>query len=141
MDWNNSDIYSEITFFRFILFQSGKTWSFYDSCNCNELNKYRSNSLYEICFHTHLAFNVNNYAKYMGFNKYHIPNCIVCKNYVTSYNNSGKICKLYKVLQIEKSYNFDTSRAKECQYFTFNQEEYNREAQNIGTIQYDEFLK
>lgn len=81
-------------------------------------------SLYEVCFHTSVALGIYEYAKYLGYEKFHIPNCLLCKNYVDSYSGTGKICRYYKHLQIPRFEDFDTSRAKDCSCYTFNQEEY-----------------
>ena len=42
-------------------------------------------------------------------------------NYVDSYNLDGKICRLYKHLQIPHYQTIDTSRAAECKYFQIDQ--------------------
>lgn len=127
----------EIEFSRYVLYRSGKVRCFRDGCKCKDLKKLDRNSLYEACFHTYYSFGIHEFAKYLGYSKYHIPNCVLCKNYVDNYNGSGKICKNYKYLQISQYKYFDTSRAKTCCCFTFNQEEYEQELQSVG-IPYDE---
>lgn len=77
----------------------------------------------EICFHTSVSLGIYEQARYIGFQKYKIPNCILCKNYVDCYNGIGKICRMYKKLQISKIDKFDTARAKTCKYFNVDQEE------------------
>ena len=49
-----------------------------------------------------------------------------------------KICRLYKYLQISRNEKFDTSRAKECRCYTFNQEEYERMIQEGVNAPFDE---
>lgn len=40
------------------------------------------------------------YLKCLGFQKFGIYNCLLCKNYVTSYSGGEKLCRLYKYLAI-----------------------------------------
>lgn len=125
-DYNNKHISSEIALSRFLLFKSGKTHCERDLCNCKDYKTPSRSSLYEICFHTTDAFNVYEYAKYLAYDKFHIPNCLLCKNYVDSYNGTGKICRLYKYLQLPKYEKLDTSRARNCHRFYFNQNEHDK---------------
>lgn len=111
-DDNNENVCSEIEFVRYSLFRSGKSRCYQDSCNCKELRK-TNNSLLDICFHTPVSFGIYDYSKYIGYQKHGIKNCILCENYVESYDDSGHICKLYKYLQIpryEKLDNFKSER-------------------------------
>ena len=125
-DNNNSEISSNIEFVRYVLYQSGKSRCFQDRCNCKQLRK--SNiSLFEMCFHTSVNLDIYEYAKYIGYKKYGIKNCFVCKNYVSSYNGDGYICCLYKHLGISRYEPFDTSRAKTCHRFDLNKEEMEEE--------------
>ena len=125
-DFNNDRINRNIEFSRFVLYKSGKTRCYQDGCKCKELRRSSPYSLYEVCFHTSVAFGIYEYAKYLGYEKFHIPNCLLCKNYVDSYSGTGKICRYYKHLQIPRFEDFDTSRAKDCSCYTFNQEEYDQ---------------
>lgn len=125
-DQNNNHVNCEIGFFRYVLFQSGKTCCYEDTCQCKALRKSSPYALYEVCFHTPVGFNLYEYAKYLGYDKFHIPNCTVCQNYVDSYTGMNKICKLYKVLKLSLTEKFDTSRAKDCRYFRFNQAEHDQ---------------
>lgn len=77
----------------------------------------------EICIHTSVSFGLYEQVRYIGFQKFKIPNCILCKNYVDSYSGMGKICRMYKYLQIPQYESFDTARAKTCRYFAIEQEE------------------
>ena len=122
-DYKNNKIDNEIEFVRYILYKSGKTQCFQDVCNCKNLKKSKLSSLLEICFHTSVSLGIYEQARYIGFQKYKIPNCILCKNYVDCYNGIGKICRMYKKLQISKIDKFDTARAKTCKYFNVDQEE------------------
>ena len=120
IDYENNLISNEIDFVRYILYKSGKTQCFQDYCNCKNLAKSRPSSLFEICVHTPVAFGIYEFVKYIGFQKFRIPNCILCKNYVDSYYDTDKICRLYKYLHIPCDDTFDTSRAKTCRYFTID---------------------
>ena len=123
-DYNNTEIHCEIEFSRYVLYQSGKTRCFQDYCDCKNIAKSSRYSICEICFHTPCAFGIYDIAKYLGYAKHPIANCMLCKNYVESYNGTGKICRLYKFLQLPQDKNHDTSRAKTCPRYMFNQEEY-----------------
>ena len=125
-DYDNDHMNIEIEFSRYILFRSGKTRCYQDGCNCKEMKRSSPFSLYEVCFHTPVAFDIYEYAKYLGYDKFRIQNCLLCKNYVDSYNGTGKICRLYRHLQIPQYEDFDTSRAKDCRCYTFNQEEHDQ---------------
>lgn len=122
-DYKNSHISNEIEFVRYILYKSGKTQCFQDVCDCKNLVKSKTSSLLEICIHTSVSFGLYEQVRYIGFQKFKIPNCILCKNYVDSYSGMGKICRLYKYLQIPRYESFDTARAKTCRYFAIEQEE------------------
>ena len=137
-DHKNESKSIEIEFSRYVLYKSGKTRCFQDYCKCKELRRSSQYSLYEVCFHTPVSFDIYEYAKYLGFDKFHIPNCLLCKNYVNSYNGIEKICKLYKHLQISRNEKFDTSRAKECHCYTFNQEEYELQMQRGIDVPFNE---
>lgn len=137
-DHNNNCINLEIEFSRYVLFKSGKTRCYQDHCNCKDLKKSSQYSLYEVCFHTPVAYGINEYAKYLGYDKFHIPNCLLCKNCVDSYNGTGKICRLYKYLQIPQYEKFDMSRAKDCHCYIFNQEEHDQKMQNGCNVPFEE---
>lgn len=122
-DYRNEHISSEIEFVRYVLYKSGKTQCFQDVCSCKDLIKAKASSLFEICVHTLTSFGIYEQVRYIGFQKFKIPNCILCKNYVDSYNGMGKICRLYKRLQISRDDVFDTARAKSCPYFIIDQKE------------------
>lgn len=88
-------------------------------------------------FHTPVSFEIYDYAKYVGFQKYGILNCCVCRNYVDSYNGLGKICRLYKHLQIPQYETLDTSRAKSCRCFMLNKEDMEQKLKNGVPASYD----
>lgn len=137
-DYQNNHMNIEIEFSRYVLYKSGKTRCYQDCCKCKDLMRSNPSSLYEVCFHTPVAFGIYEYAKYLGYDKFRIPNCLLCKNYVESYNVTGKICRLYKYLQIPRDENFDTSRAKECRCYAFNQEEHDKRIQNGCSVPFEE---
>jgi len=121
-DCKNSRISNVIEFVRYILYKSGKTQCFQDECDCKRLARSKTSSLLEICIHTSVSFGIYEQVRYIGFQKFKIPNCILCKNYVDSYSGMGKICRLYKYLQISRYELFDTARAKTCSCFAIEQE-------------------
>lgn len=129
-DYNITNCSEEIEFSRYILYQSGKIQCRQESCNCKKLRKFRSNSLYEICFHTPVAFGIHEIAKWMGFRKFGIRNCLMCKNYVENYYGD-KLCRLYKHLGISRNEPHDTARAKICNSFILNEEEMNECLQKV----------
>lgn len=101
MDYGNSHISTEIEFVRYILYQSGKTQCFQDACDCKRLAKSKASSLLEICIHTSVSFALYEQVRYIGYQRFRIPNCILCKNYVDRYSGMGKsvaytsICKYH----------------------------------------------
>lgn len=121
-DYDNDHISNKIDFVRYILYKSGKTQCFQDACDCKRIVKSKSSSLLEICVHTSVAFGLYEQIKYFGYQRFKIPNCVLCKNYVDSYSDI-KICRLYKHLQIPRYGKFDTARARTCRYFEIDQEE------------------
>lgn len=126
-DYANTNINQFIEFSRYILYPSGKYQCYQDCCKCKELKRApRKEVLYELCFHTFVSFGINELAKWMGYRKYAINNCLLCKNYVDHYYGEGKLCRLYKHLGINRFETFDTSRARTCYYFTLNEEEKNQ---------------
>lgn len=129
LDFNNTDLNERIAFSRFVLFPSGKTLCYRDSCLCKNLKRKYKDALLEICYHNTSYSEIWKFAKYLGYDKFPIANCILCKNYVDNYNGNGKICRLYKSLQIPKTEKHDTARAKNCPQYSFNNEEYTRTKQ------------
>jgi len=120
-DRNNKVVSSDIEFIRYILYKSGKMRCFQDSCDCKKLSRSKP-ALLEICIHTLDSFEIRDQVKYFGFRKSGIPNCVLCENYVENYNGEGKICRLYKYLQIPQNKQFDTSRAKTCNRFAIDRD-------------------
>lgn len=121
----SNNLSNKIEFVRFILYQSGKMRCFQDFCDCRHLVK-SAKSLFEVCIHTDVSFGVYDKLKYIAFQKFGIPNCTLCKNWVNLYYNSEeKICRLYKRLQISKDEDLDSARAKKCPYFTIDKDEQN----------------
>ena len=121
-DYKNNRISDKIKFYRYILHQSGKMQFRPEVCDCKKLAKSRASSLLEICVHTSDSFDLYKQILYICFQKFKIPNCILCKNYVDNYSGMGKICRLYKHLQIPCDEEFDTARAKSCPCFATDQE-------------------
>ena len=120
-DYNNNKLDQEIDVVRYVLYPSGKTLCRSEVASCRSWSKY-SNSLMEIVFHTPVAFDIYEYAKYVGYSMHKIPNCMVCKNYVEGWDDK-LFCKLYKRLNLVPFAKHDTARAKTCPYFKVDQNE------------------
>lgn len=125
---------SVIEFVRYVLYQSGKSLCYRDSCLCGDLRKTSKSTLCEICFHTTDSFKIYELVKYQGLKRFGIKNCRYCKNYVRSYSGMGMICKLYKYLGILNIDSFDTARAKECPCFTINEAEMQAELKHFDEM-------
>ncbi len=119
-DRKNYQLSNEIEFVRFILYKSGKTQCFHDGCDCRNLSKSKPGSLFEMCIHTSVSFGIYDQVKYIAYQKFGIPNCVLCTNYVDDYYGMTKICRLYKHLQIPKYEEMDTSKAKNCRFFAID---------------------
>lgn len=136
---NNSQLNCDIQISRYVLYESGRIYYSNHVCKCREIKRIRENSLYEIFFHSKDSSDIRNYAIYMCYEKFHIRNCMLCKNCVNFYRIPGKICRLYRSLNIDQE-NFDTTMAKTCQYFTFNQEEMEEVKEKGCDVPYEEFV-
>ena len=122
-DYKNERISIPIEFTRYILYKSGKIFPKSDSCNCKSLAKAKSSSLLEICVNTFPSLNTSLQIRYLCYSRFNIPNCILCKNYVSRYVGQGKICRLYKTFNMSFHEQIDTERARTCKSFKINQEE------------------
>ena len=140
-DFNAKELSQEIEFSRYILYKSGKSQCYRDISSCRKLSKARKHSLLEICFHTLTAFGIYEMAKYQGFQRYNIKNCLYCKNYVEAYNGIGLLCRLYKHLGINRYDNHDTTKAKECNYFKLNIEEMSKELKKFESLSPNEYTE
>lgn len=130
----NAKISQEIEFTRHILFPSGKSLCYEDYSQCNHIAKARRNSLFEICFLTPVELDICKTAKYQGYKRFGIKNCILCRNYVERYSGMGMICRLYKHLGISNIEQLDTARAKECRCFSINEEEMKEELNEYESL-------
>lgn len=126
---NNNNMNYEAPVIRFVLYQSGKIFCTYSSCNCRVPERANHNSLCEIIMLRKDFDTITDaciFAKHIAYQKFGIKNCEMCSNYVPSWSiNARNICKLYKHLQIPKWMfdiygGFDTSTAKTCKYFDFD---------------------
>lgn len=124
-DYALENCQEEIEFSRYILYKSGKFQCRQECCMCNQLKKFFKHSLYEVCFHTPVAFGIHEIAKWMGYKKFGIKNCLLCSNYVDDYYGMGKLCRLYKHLNIPRDVPHDNARAKECPSFVLDVNEMN----------------
>lgn len=140
-DYNAKELSQEIEFSRYILYSSGKSQCYQDVSDCKKLKKARKQSLLEICFHTPVAWGIYEMAKYQGFKRFNIRNCLYCKNYVDSYDGTGKLCRLYKHLGINRFENHDTAKAKECNYFKLNEEEMSEELKHFESLSPNEYTE
>lgn len=138
-DYNATSISREVEFSRYVLYASGKSRCYQDVARCTAISKTYKQSLLEICFHTSVAFGIYEMAKYQGYKKFGIKNCLYCKNYVDSYNDTGKLCRLYKYLGINKQEKHDTARAKVCSHFILNEEEMVAEIQHFNSLHPNEY--
>lgn len=134
-DYTNNNVSEEIEFTHYQLFRSGKSRCFVDAVNCANIRK-QSNTILEMIFHTPCSFGIYDFAKYIGYQRAGIANCLLCQEYVESYNGMGRICRLYKHLQIPRDCDFDTSRAKNCKYFSINEDEMERTLNNEDDVKY-----
>lgn len=132
-DYNLENLSTEIEFSRYILYKSGKYQCRQECCMCNQLKKIYKHSLYEICFHIPVAFGLHEIAKWMGYRKFGIKNCLLCSNYVDDYYGMGKLCRLYKRLNIPRDTPHDNARAKECPSFILNTDEMNACLHSVDT--------
>jgi hypothetical protein len=122
-EYTLENFHEEIVFSRYILYKSGKYQCRQECCLCNELRKLVPNSLYEICFHIPVAFGIHEIAKWMGYRKFGIKNCLLCKHYVDRYDGMGKLCRLYKHLNIPQYEPHNNARAQTCPSFVLNVDE------------------
>lgn len=134
-DYANNNIVEEIEFTHYQLFRSGKTRCFVDAEICTHLRK-QPNTVLEIIFHTPSSFGIYDFAKYLGYQRAGIKNCVLCREYVECYNGMGRICRLYKYLQIPRDCDFDTSRARNCKCFSINEYEMEMVLENESDIKY-----
>lgn len=131
-DYNLIKHSSYICISRYILYSSGKFICKQEHCKCNELRKSRPDTLYEFCFHSNQAFELRDIAKWLGYKRFNIKNCQMCMYCVDSYNDTGKICRLYRQLNIPRTERpLNTSRAKTCTSFVLNQKEMNECLQKV----------
>lgn len=140
-DYNAANITQEIEFSRYILYASGKSQCYQDTSLCKNLSKVREQSLLEICIHTFDALGIYEMVKYQGYKRFGIKNCLYCKNYVDSYNSSGKLCRLYKHLGLNRLEQHDTAKAKKCPYFLINQDEMNEELKHFESLDKDKYTE
>ena len=140
-DYDAKNITQEIEFSRYILYASGKSQCYQDTSLCKNIAKVRKQSLLEICIHTPVAFGVYEMVKYQGYKRFGIKNCLYCKNFVDSYDGSGKLCRLYKYLGIDRFEQHDTARAKSCPSFLINQDEMNRELEHFDSLNNREYTE
>lgn len=140
-NYNAEHINNEIEFSRYILYSSGKSQCYQDSSPCKNIRKAKKQSLMEICFHTPVAFGIYEMAKYQGYKRFGIKNCLYCKNYVDSYDGMGKLCRLYKHLGINRFDQHDTARAKDCSRFLLNQEEMDEELKHFESLSKNEYTE
>ena len=119
------------------MYPSGKTRCYQDEGDCKSFAKSTSHSLFEMRFHTPVSFGIYDYAKYIGFQKFGIRNCCVCRNYVDSYNGLGKICRLYRHLQIPPYETLDTSMAKTCRCFIVDKDDMEQKLNGSVPASYD----
>jgi len=124
-DYNNQSIIKDEWIIRCAFMESGKMYSLEERCNCKQLERKDHRALCEIIFPEYFKYEAYDYALSLCYQKYHICNCNLCKNYVTVtpwYEDWYHMCKMYKILQLPFADfkipgAFDTSRAKTCRYY------------------------
>lgn len=126
---------------RFCLYPSGKLYSHKEDYNCQESHALYSSSIYNVFFNAHFTDELFDFVKYYCYNKIPIPNCILCSNYNKEFKYCGKACNLYEQLLIPQYDNFDTSRAKTCPKFSFNNAERDKVMQTRCNVPFDEVCK
>lgn len=135
-------ITQEIKFSRYILYPSGKSLCYQDYAQCNHIVKKKRNSLLEICFYTSDTYDTHEMAKYQGYKRFGIKNCILCRNYVDRYSGMGRICRIYKkYLGISNMAKLDTACAKKCKYFSINEEEMKNELEKFESLSTDSYTE
>lgn len=139
-DYNAININQEVEFSRYILYASGKSVCYQDRSLCKNIAKARKQSLLEICIHKHVTFGVYEMLKYQGYKRFGIKS-LYCKNYVDSYDGSGKLCRLYKYLGLKRFEQHDTARAKDCPRFLVNQDEMNEELKHFESLNEGEYTE
>ena len=128
-DHHNPSVSSEIIFIRHILYQSGKMRCFRDTCNCKKLVKSQSPSLFEICVHTADSFNIGEHLRYIAYQRFKIPNCMLCKNYVESYNGMGKFVVFTNTCRFHATKILTQHAPKLADYFEIDQKNMESEIQ------------
>ena len=141
--YDNNEVASEIVYSRYILFESGKVecaGSCSVDCNVYKKEKLRQDSLYEVHFHSKNSDKLAKFAKCLAYARFPIRNCFFCKNYVDKGINSA--CKYKYKMQVRAVpfMRLDTSVAETCDYYTFNQEEYDQIMQEGCGVPYDEIF-
>jgi len=124
-DYNNQSITKDEWIVRCAFMESGKMYSLEERCNCKQLERKDHRALCEIIFPEYFKYEAYDCALSLCYQKYHICNCNLCKNYVTVtpwYEDWYHMCKMYKILQLPFADfkipgAFDTSRAKTCRYY------------------------
>lgn len=139
-DYNAVNIKQEIGFSRYILYASGKSQCNWNISSCKNIAKFKKQSLLEICIHTPNSFGIYEMVKYQGYKRFGIKNCLYCKNYVDDkYDESGKLCRLYKYLGINRFEQHDTARAKVCPRFSINQNEMDKALKDFDFLDKDKY--
>lgn len=136
-DYKNHAINSTMEFVRYVLDKSGETYCYQDYCKYKGARKAYLHPLFEMRFHTISNYEnkikIDNYAKYVCFQKYGIPNCRICRNHVVNYNGVPKVCNL----KIPQYKSWDNSRAKGCRCFMLNKEDMEEKLKNGAPAPYD----
>ena len=134
-DHNNSSVSKDVKITRCVFYESGKIFTTSEYCNCKHIEKRYPQALCEIVF----SVSNSRYAYSLCYQKYHIRNCNLCRNYVKVtpwYDKSYKMCKRYKRLHLpfedfKSPGAFDTSKAKTCAFYYLDKPDLDKDVEYI----------
>ena len=140
VDCNNTHICQKIVFLRYILYSSGKSQCYQDVSSCKNLAKARKQSLLEICFFNSSDIKwIHELAKYQGYHRFRIKNCIYCRHYLDDGANNKVCWYMYKNLGISSHEPLDTTRAKRCPHFDLYIDEMNEKIARFNSLEPNEY--
>lgn len=112
-----------VEFVRAVLYTSNKVYVEFEDGKCGQLKKKFLKSRYEVCFHGPeemlSLYSLRETFLNMCYEKFDFRSCEICKNYVLSYNGTGMICKMYKVLGISHWSKVEKEQRLNCEEFAY----------------------
>ena len=138
-DHNNSSVSKDVKITRCVFYESGKIFTTSEYCNCKHIEKRYPQALCEIVFSAFSPFEARRYAYNLCYQKYHIRNCNLCRNYVKVtpwYDKSYKMCKRYKRLHLpfedfKSPGAFDTSKANTCPFYYLDKPDLDKDVEYV----------